>query len=97
MKSRRLTSSSSSGQEEWHLSEFFSAIAAILGVGFISKPETLHLGPWRSGASNLGFPVPKGEGFQMGMRQNLLLPYLGGITIHEVAILGYLGDQGFDS
>lgn len=28
-------------KEEWHLSEFFSAIAAILGVGFISKPETL--------------------------------------------------------
>eukprot|EP00435_Cladocopium_sp_Y103_P007516 s1693_g2.t1 len=28
-------------KEEWHCSEFFSAIAAILGVGFISKPETL--------------------------------------------------------
>lgn len=28
-------------KEEWHLSEFFSAIAAILGVGFISKPEML--------------------------------------------------------
>lgn len=37
-------------KEEWHCSEFFSALAAIVGVGFISKPETLlsdnvsHLG-----------------------------------------------------
>lgn len=31
-------------QEEWHCSEFFSALAAIVGVGFISKPETLRPG-----------------------------------------------------
>ena len=30
--------------EEWHLSEFFSAVTGIVGVIFISKPEALPLG-----------------------------------------------------
>ena len=30
--------------EEWHLSEFFSALTGIIGVIFISKPEALSLG-----------------------------------------------------